>query len=209
MFHVRPTGDLGKCTAAPGRCPFRNEGAQHFNTFKEATAHAEKIFEAEDGLPKFSHLKAGGDVRLLSAGAGLVLFEGSNWDDEPHMITVEDLPNVARVDAQVRKCLASSWEKAVGQSDVFSGRELRGRIPEAKGDAPYFQLLDRRLELGNTTLFAVALVPTQNKYGSSPKNWETIATSAKYFSNGLDASRAFENLHSLCGQASIDFWTSS
>ncbi len=49
MFHVRPTGDLGKCTAASGKCPFRNEGAQHFSTFKDAAAHAEKIFADEAG----------------------------------------------------------------------------------------------------------------------------------------------------------------
>ena len=124
MFHVRPTGDLGKCTAAPGRCPFKNEGAQHFNTFKEATAHAEKIFEADDGLPTFSHLTAEGNLTLTPVGTGLVLIVDPTMNNARHVVDLENLPNVARVDAQVRKRLASSLEKAVGQSDVFLGESF-------------------------------------------------------------------------------------
>jgi hypothetical protein len=211
MFHVRPTGDLGKCTAASGKCPFRNEGAQHFSTFKDAAAHAEKIFADEAGgvFSKGISSQGNEDVQVDYYGNGLVLIVDLTMNNARHVVDLENLPKVAVVNEGIRKVLASSLEKGLGMETYFLGEDLRGRLREAKGSSPYFQLLFRRFLLGETELYAVALAAADNDKGTSSPDWENVATSAKYFTSRREGEYEFEKLRNECTKISIAFGKSN
>lgn len=49
-WHVKVNGDMGMCSAAPGQCPFRSEGAVHFSNAEDAVARSEEIYESQLGL---------------------------------------------------------------------------------------------------------------------------------------------------------------
>lgn len=48
-FHVKANGDMGKCSAQEGACPFSSEGAEHFENFQNAATYAEALIAKQEG----------------------------------------------------------------------------------------------------------------------------------------------------------------
>lgn len=48
-FHVKANGDMGRCTAKEGACPFSSEGAEHFDSFQNAAVYAEAVVSRQEG----------------------------------------------------------------------------------------------------------------------------------------------------------------
>ncbi len=94
------------------------------------------------------------------------------------------MASVIATRSEVRDDVARLLSGGEGESFAFYRRKALKNVVEPVSGKPFFKLFSQHFTLGNTSVYAVSLLPTDNAREAaalSAADWKKVAASASFF----------------------------
>lgn len=147
-FHVKANGDMGRCTAQEGACPFSSEGAEHFDNFQNAALYAEAVIAKDEG----GSFAAATHSRSVSYDTFEVNKEDpenytDSWDVSSYMGQYIDRGDTFLYEGEIYTADDWEWNRAVLHTVIEATRTETGEKKEItirQGDEGSVSFIDKQ-----------------------------------------------------------------